>query len=86
MQELDQCKSMGADGLHPGMPRELADAVVMLLCTIFEKLWRSGKSLTTGEGQMLHPSSKKASQPYFSLRKMIRQSSSKCWPCEDDLE
>lgn len=77
---------MGPDGLHAGMPRELADAVVMLLCTIFEKFWRSGRSLTTGEGQMLHPSSKKASQPYFSLRKTMGQSSWKCWLCEDDLE
>lgn len=56
--DLDQCKSMGPDGLHPSMLRELADAVVMLPCTIFEKSWRSRSSLTTGM-QMLHSSSER---------------------------
>lgn len=58
LQDLDQCKSVGPDGLHLSMLRELADAVVMLPCTIFEKSWRSRSSLTTGM-QMLHSSSER---------------------------
>lgn len=44
MQEFDHCKTVGPDGLHPSVPRELAYAIVILCCAVFEK-WQSGSSL-----------------------------------------
>jgi len=40
---LDVHKSMGADGMHPQVLRELADAIVEPLSVIFERSWRTGE-------------------------------------------
>lgn len=43
MRELSPDKSMGPDGLHPRVPRELTDVLKRPLSNIFEKSQRPGK-------------------------------------------
>ncbi|PKU36535.1 rna-directed dna polymerase from mobile element jockey- hypothetical protein [Limosa lapponica baueri] len=43
LSELDICKSMGPDGMHPQVPRELAEVIAGLLSIIFERSWRTGE-------------------------------------------
>ena len=48
-------KSMGLNEIHPGVLRELADAVTKTLSVTFEKLWQSGKVLETGKKVTSYP-------------------------------
>ncbi|PKU31850.1 rna-directed dna polymerase from mobile element jockey- hypothetical protein [Limosa lapponica baueri] len=43
LSKLDIHKSMGPDGMHPGVLRELAEVVAGPLSIIFERPWRTGE-------------------------------------------
>ncbi|KGL87637.1 hypothetical protein N301_03126, partial [Charadrius vociferus] len=41
--KLNTHKSMGSHGVHPRVPRELADVIAKPLFIIFERSWRTGE-------------------------------------------
>ncbi|KFV88584.1 hypothetical protein N308_15505, partial [Struthio camelus australis] len=43
LSKLDTRRSMGPDGIHPQVLRELADVIARPLSIIFERSWRSGE-------------------------------------------
>jgi len=43
LSNLDAHKSMGPNGMHPRVLRELVDVIVQPLSNIFERSWRTGE-------------------------------------------
>lgn len=55
-------KSMGPDGMHPQMLRELTGTVVRLLTIIFERSWSSGEVPEDWKKQNITPVFKKGKE------------------------
>ena len=43
LSNLDTHRSMGPNGMHPGVLRDLADVIAEPLSVIFERSWRTGE-------------------------------------------
>uniref|UniRef100_A0A8B9ZNN1 Reverse transcriptase domain-containing protein n=2 Tax=Anas TaxID=8835 RepID=A0A8B9ZNN1_9AVES len=56
---LDPYKSMGLDGIHPRMLKELADIIVGPLSIIFQRFWESGEVLVDWKLASVVPTFKK---------------------------
>ena len=75
LSDLDVHKSMGPDGMHRQVPRELADVIAEPLSIIFERSWRTGevaRELEKGQchsnlqkGQEGGPRELQAGQPHL---------------------
>ena len=59
---LDEYKSLGLDGVHPRVLKELAEVVAELLSIIFEKSWLSGEVPDNWRKSYLSPIYKKVSK------------------------
>ena len=59
LSDLDVHKSMGPDGMHPRVLRELADVIAEPLFVIFERSWRTGEVLEDWRKASVTPTFKK---------------------------
>ncbi|KGL84293.1 RNA-directed DNA polymerase from mobile element jockey, partial [Tinamus guttatus] len=57
--KLDTHKSMGPDGMHPRVLRELAGVIAQPLPIIFERSWRAGEVLEAWKKASVTPVFKK---------------------------
>jgi len=60
LSDLDAHKSMGPDGMHPRVLRELADVIAEPLSIIFERSWRTGEVPKDWRKANVTPISKRA--------------------------
>ena len=75
LMQLDVYKSMGPEGIHPRVLREMADVVAELLSIISDKSWLSGEASSDWKKGKMTPIFKKRRTEELGNYRLVRLTS-----------